>query len=393
MAKKTDIAWTDSTFNPWWGCQKVGPGCDHCYAETLDHRTGGAHWGPGVERRRTKIRNWNEPVRWNKASFYECTCCGWRGNESDKEFSHPSNGCTHDLVPARQRVFCASMADVFDNAVPVQWRIDLMKLIAATPNLDWLILTKRIGNAAAMLEEACRGATDGRTGWSDNVLPNVFLGATIVNQVEADRDIVKLLAVPAAIRFLSMEPLLGPVELTGHEYSLALGLSEGIDWLTGRTSQYSSIFGGSTSPWLDRDDYDFPKDHRDPRIHWVSVGGERSIVARIIQIAWVRSLRDQCKQASVPFLFKQWGDWGPDFEGAMTCESCGVTKFDSCAKNNDCSRCGTTTWLAADKPLDSMRLVGAQHSGRLLDGVLHNEFPATSTRMPGLSDDLAVKAQ
>src|ERR1035437_6659326 len=114
MAEKTEILWTDSTFNPWWGCQKVGPGCDNCYAETLDKRTGGAHWGPGAERRRTSAHNWNDPIRWNKQKFMECQGCGRRGTEAELLAVDESEcDCWKYMVPARRRVFCASMADVF----------------------------------------------------------------------------------------------------------------------------------------------------------------------------------------------------------------------------------------------------------------------------------------
>ena len=174
MAEVTGIAWTDSTFNPWIGCTKVGPGCDHCYAEALDkrHRWGGAtHWGAGVPRNRTSAANWAKPRAWNKARL--------------------KDGKPH-------RVFCASLADVFDNEVPTQWRNDLFNLIWETPALTWLLLTKRIGNARHMLPLT--------------TLRNVWLGATIVNQEEADRDVPKLLATPAAVRFISYEPALGPVD-------------------------------------------------------------------------------------------------------------------------------------------------------------------------------------
>lgn len=121
--KNTKIEWADHTFNPWWGCTKVSPACDNCYAAALDKRTGGDHWGAGQLRRRTNDANWRQPLKWNRnhEAFF-------------KEHGH------------RQRVFCASMADVFDNAVDHKWRIDLMHLIADTPKLDWLLLTKRIGN-------------------------------------------------------------------------------------------------------------------------------------------------------------------------------------------------------------------------------------------------------
>lgn len=184
MAEITGIAWTDSTFNPWIGCTKVGPGCDHCYAEALDKRhrwKGATHWGPGVERMRTAPSNWQKPRAWNKA--------------------RQKDGKTH-------RVFCASLADVFDNEVPTKWRNDLFELIWETPALTWLLLTKRIGNARNMLPLT--------------TLRNMWLGATIVNQEEADRDVPKLLATNAAKRFVSYEPALGPVDWTKYP---------GIDWI------------------------------------------------------------------------------------------------------------------------------------------------------------------
>lgn len=189
MAEITGIAWTDSTFNPWIGCTKVGPGCDHCYAEALDkrHRWGGAtHWGTGVERKRTGEAYWRQPLTWNR-----------KAAASGKPW----------------RVFCASLADVFDNEVDPGWRVDLFRLIEATPALTWLLLTKRIGNVARMVEV---GAP-----WH-RLAPNVWLGATIVNQEEADRDIPKLLATQAAVRFVSYEPALGPVQWVKYP---------GIDWL------------------------------------------------------------------------------------------------------------------------------------------------------------------
>ena len=185
MAEVTGIAWTDSTFNPWIGCTKVGPGCDHCYAEALDKRhrwQGDTHWGTGKPRMRTSEANWAKPRAWNKARL--------------------KDGKTH-------RVFCASLADVFDNEVPTQWRNDLFNLIWETRALTWLVLTKRIGNARHMLP-----LTD---------IPNLWIGATIVNAEEAERDVPKLLAVHnVAKRFVSYEPALGPVDWTRYP---------GIDWI------------------------------------------------------------------------------------------------------------------------------------------------------------------
>ena len=192
MAEVTGIAWTDSTFNPWIGCTKVGPGCDHCYAEALDKRhrwQGATHWGAGVERMRTSAANWRKPLAWNRKAAL-----------SEKPW----------------RVFCASLADVFDNEVPEDWRADLFDLIRDTPFLTWLLLTKRIGNAAKMLP------TWWCEGWDEPFPENVWLGATIVNQDEADRDVPKLLTLPAVKRFVSYEPALGPIDWTKFP---------GIDWI------------------------------------------------------------------------------------------------------------------------------------------------------------------
>lgn len=252
MGANSKIEWTDHTFNPWIGCTAISPACDHCYAEArMDTRLHVVKWGAGEPRKRTSEKNWREPLKWNAEAA--------------------ENG-------VRYRVFCASLADVFDNDVPTQWRIDLIALILATPDLDWLLLTKRIGNAAQMLETAFRAVHHQREGWADNVPRNVWIGATICNQEEAVRDIPKLLKVPAAKRFLSMEPLLGPVSFEG--------------------------------VWVD---------HPNPAMHqnmlevldWVIVGGESGHGARPMHPDWVRLLRDQCNHAGVAFHFKQWGEWAP----------------------------------------------------------------------------------
>lgn len=237
MSENSKIEWTDHTFNPWEGCQKVGPGCDNCYAETRNKRFGGGvavNWGPGAQRRRTSIANWRKPIEWNKAH----------------EAFHAEHG-------RRQRVFCASLGDVFDNAVDPQWRIDLWNLIEATPNLDWLLLTKRIGNALDMLPVR----------WAKRRLPhNIWMGATMVNQQERDRDMGKLLDVPASVHFLSVEPLLSALELN---------LPQG--------------YQGKS------------------QIDWVIVGGESGSGARAMDVSWARAIVQQCKAAGVPVLVKQLG--------------------------------------------------------------------------------------
>lgn len=251
MGANSKIEWTDHTWNPWIGCSKVGPGCDHCYAEAWDRRfavSGHAmRWGANKPRTRTSADNWRQPLKWNAQAQRE---------------------------GRRYRVFCASLADVFDNEVPVEWRVELFKLIRSTPHLDWLLLTKRIGNAAAMMRAARGYAALDMTADPPRIepLPNVWLGATIVNQEEADRDIPKLLAVPAAKRFLSMEPLLGPVDISSYLCDFDLG---------------------NGSRW--------------GNLHWVIVGGESGPGARPFDTAWAHSIVEQCSSAGVACFLKQLG--------------------------------------------------------------------------------------
>lgn len=255
MAEKTGIAWCDSTFNCWIGCTKVSPGCDHCYAEALDkrHRWGGAtHWGAGVKRMRTSESYWKQPLAWNRKA--EASGKPWR-------------------------VFCASLADVFDNEVPEDWRHDLWTLIERTPHLTWLVLTKRIGNAAKMLPRRPDWSPTNDGPWN---FPNLWLGASVVNQEEADRDIPKLLATPAAKRFVSYEPALGPVnwEPWLGDCDVAGGIEDGF-----RT-------------WIGRG------------LDQIIVGGESrqgSPLARPFKHKWARSTLSQCRAAGVAFFMKQTG--------------------------------------------------------------------------------------
>ncbi|MBY4726645.1 MULTISPECIES: phage Gp37/Gp68 family protein [Burkholderia] len=333
MSENTKIEWCDHTFNPWEGCQKVGPGCDHCYAETRNARFAGGvavNWGPGAPRRRTSAANWRKPLQWNRDSTF------------------------YAIHGRRQRVFCASLADVFDNEVDLLWRRDLFKLIVDTPNLDWLLLTKRIGNVPTMLRHI----------GVERLPDNVWIGATIVNQKEADRDIPKLLEVPARVRFLSMEPLLGPVRLDairGHEWDEDLR----VDVLTGY---------GITSPRQEE-----PHRVLDEMIDWVIVGGESGPGARPMHPDWARSLRDQCSAAGVAFHFKQHGEW------ALGSGDFGTGRFETAAIARD-GRIATGGHRVEDFPNgaasgDGWAMVhraGKRAAGRHLDGRTHNEFPEVS---------------
>ncbi|MBR8234662.1 phage Gp37/Gp68 family protein [Burkholderia sp. AU42008] len=339
MSENTKIEWCDHTFNPWEGCQKVGPGCDHCYAETRAARFGGGtavNWGPGAPRRRTSLANWRKPLAWEAAQAEFFAAHG-----------------------RRQRVFCASLADVFDNAVDPAWRADLFTLIERTPNLDWLLLTKRIGNVMSMVGEAAQYQFDLDRIEKPRLHDNIWLGATIVNQEEADRDIPKLLAVPARVRFLSMEPLLGPVDLTR-----VMRSSPGSDWsycddvLRGFRAHKC---GGHISP--------------ENAVNWVIVGGESGADARPMHPEWARDLRDQCAAAGVPFLFKQWGEWAPG-------ENCGgpPTRTERVADwfgdewSFSTMTPGEHDGLSYDDEPTVYR-VGKKTAGRHLDGRTHDEFP------------------
>lgn len=318
MAERTKIEWCDSTFNPWTGCTKVSPGCDHCYAEAWSKRAGDkvGKWGPGAQRVRTTPANWRKPLQWER--------------------EHATFFAEHGR---RRRVFCASLADVFDNEVPAEWRRDLFQLITNTPNLDWLVLTKRIGNVERLTMQALRDMFT-----TTNVepptwpWPNVWLGATIVNQTEADRDITKLLATPARVRFLSMEPLLGSVDLTELQPP-----GEARTWIDALRGLDMGMAGIGPSRGI-------------PRVDWVIAGGESGHGARPIHPDWVRSLRDQCAAAGVQFLFKQWGEWRP---------------ADAAYVVDDRQNCLPITTLDDQR----MARVGKNAAGRLLDGATHDGFP------------------
>lgn len=253
MGKDSKIEWTHHTYNPWWGCVKVSAGCQHCYAETLAKRTGHNIWGPwtSTTRRTFGDKHWAEPLKWND-----------------------------DAAKAgeRRRVFCASMADAFeDHPILGNERLRLWKLIEVTPALDWLLLTKRPENINDMVPEHWRNVNR----WP----ANVWIGTSVENQEMADKRIPELLKVPARVRFLSCEPLLGPVDLSPW---MGGYFPTGVEW-AGMIEEYQEP----------------------PGLQWVIVGGESGPKARPMRSDWARSLRDQCAAARVPFLFKQWGEYRP----------------------------------------------------------------------------------
>lgn len=208
----------------------MSPACDHCYAESVARRYGHHVWGPGSTIRVLSEQHWQEPIRWNEAAR--------RAGE-------------------RHRVFCASMADVFEGTrVQAPLRSRLWQLVERTQGLDWLLLTKRPGKVRQLVP------------WTGQWPSNVWIGTTVENQEWAERRLPQLCAVPAVTRFVSVEPLLGHVDLL---------------------------------PFL----------RAKPGIDWVIVGGESGASARPTNPEWIRAIRDQCARRGVPFFFKQWGTWGP----------------------------------------------------------------------------------
>lgn len=258
MGKDSAIAWTDHTFNPWWGCARVSPGCENCYAETFSARVGhGVRlpqiWGVDAERKPMSEAYWRQPIKWNR--------------EAEK-------------AGVRRRVFCASMADVFEvgrhgrEAFPEERgfaasearmaaRARLWPLIESTPMLDWLLLTKRPENVEALVP------------WGALWPENVWLGTTVEDERRAAERIPHLLRVPARVRFLSCEPLLEAVEL-GLLGTVPKGISP----------RHSGVY---------------------EHIDWVIVGGESGPGARPFELAWARDIVGQCKAAGVACFVKQLG--------------------------------------------------------------------------------------
>jgi protein gp37 len=280
MAKDSQIEWTNHTFNPWWGCKKVSPACDNCYAELWAKRMGHQVWGTEAPRRFFGDPHWREPIKWNEEA---------------------------EIEGHRKRVFCASMADVFELRTDLNSeRLRLWSLIEQTPNLDWLLLTKRPQNVKRLIP------------WKDQWPCNVWLGTSVENQVLAKKRLPFLLENPATVRFLSCEPLLGPLDL-----------------------QF----------WLQRNDLH--------PIDWVIAGGESGGKSRPMHPDWVISLLRQCEDANIPFHFKQWGHWVP----------VELTKEVSKAQ---------LLSLANERPVEMVR-VAKKAAGRILEGTTWDGLPRIPT--------------
>lgn len=279
MADESGISWTDATFNPWIGCAKVSPACAHCYAETLAVNRMGlrdekAVWGEGANRRVTADATWRNPLRWAKLARQ-----GLLPNRKENLDGH------------RPRVFCASMADVFEDRDELEEpRIRLFELIEETPELDWLVLTKRPEFARMWLP----------SWWSvlrDDPLPNLWLGVSIENARFTWRADV-LREIPAAVRFISAEPLLGSLFPPS---AASLPCPTGVACSGCRYCETARERAAKRPP-LDL-----------TAIDWVIIGGEsggRS--SRPMRVEWARELRDVCLNHGIALHFKQWGSHDAD---------------------------------------------------------------------------------
>jgi protein gp37 len=292
MAENSKIEWTDHTFNPWIGCQKISDACDNCYAATWDQRFKGDRWGPFAKRTLTVNSTWFKPLKWNRDAISE---------------------------GVRKKVFCASLADIFDNhhSILSGWRKDLWQLIRATPNLDWQLLTKRPQNIEQYLPDD----------WS-NGYKNVWLGITAENQLEYKRRWKALSFVPCKIKFLSCEPLLGPIDL-----------------------------------------------HDESEIDWIIIGGESGSKARPMNPQWADDIVLQCEKLNIPVFFKQWGEWAPK----SFCQNISERKFRNMEfvamnkyMNKKCRNCyGHDMYKVGKKNTRNMLHLGEYHDFPLTKEFYH----------------------
>lgn len=332
----TKIEWCDATLSLWWGCTKVSDGCKLCYAENLaDGRFGRNNWGP--KGKRQEVKSWRAEL--NKISK--------RGLAEGR----------------RLRVFCQSMSDTFEGPETCggldseNWKLmerlraNLFYEVPRHPHLDFLLLTKRPENACRLMADSYEIRVSGTAGYDDGrtelYLPkNLWIGTSVEDQATAIERIPHLSRIPAAVRYLSCEPLIGMVDLTdiqitkdGVTMNALTGVSEGIRYL--------------------------------PEIHWVIVGGESGRNARPMRPTWAQSLRDQCVAAGVPFFFKQWGEWAPLNGTGRPHPDDDETELPWTWVSPD-----GQTKQSSDGYSDSLMVrVGKKAAGRLLDGREWSQFP------------------
>lgn len=333
--QRTGIEWTDASWNPLRGCSRVSEGCRNCYAERMALRFGAPPKGP--------FKNVvNES--------------GWNG-----QIELAEHKLTEPLSwKAPRRIFVNSMSDLFHEKVPDEWIAEIWRVMFKVQRHTYQVLTKRAERMAELTPRLVEVF---------GVLPNIWLGVSVEDQAAADERIPHLLRTPAAVRFLSVEPLLGPVRIGFR------GQDSGYrEKQRQRPVPESSIL------------------NPDPCLHWVIVGGESGPGARPMHPDWVRSIRDQCQAAGVPFFFKQWGEWAPLPElfdwsiSEVGSNRSFVRVLRAFKRKHGAARLldgRPEGWDAAmvrdglppDKGTMAMGLIGKKRAGRDLDGREWSEFP------------------
>lgn len=369
----TSIEWTDATWNPVAGCSLVSPGCTNCYAMRMAARLEamGQPKYVGLTRKVNGHHVWTGKVTTDDAALMQPL--SWR---------------------KPRRVFVNSMSDLFHEAVPFEFVDRVFAVMALTPQHTYQILTKRPERMAEYLEDrdvvkrifgpaisflAARDVNIEFEAWVGSIcskkesykwpLPNVWLGTSVEDQSRADERIPHLLRCPAVVRFLSVEPMLGPIDLTRLEPGKGM---DGLDCLRGGWHQGDGrIYEQHSTPTGEHGS-----------ISWVIVGGESGPGARPMHPQWARDIRDQCQAAGVPYFFKQWGEWVP-FDNPEVI-AVGNEHSPVCLVKRD----GRVIrpYCYEDRPGQQMVNVGKKAAGRMLDGRTWDEFPSVSAGLVAVDE-------
>ena len=326
MADKSPIEWTDATWNPIVGCDIVSPGCTNCYAMDMAARIEAMSAGLG---RHTHYEGTTRRVK-GKAV--------WTGRLA----LAPERIRSEPLRWKRPRmVFVNSMGDLFHEHVPDEWIDQVFAIMALCPQHTFQVLTKRSARmreyVSSLPERRAMLACNSGLDWVEWPLSNVWLGVSAERQKEADERIPDLLATPAAIRFVSAEPLLGPIDFTDIPWSADRPRYPETDDISDGRSALHFVEG--------------------TRLDWIIVGGESGRDARPMHPDWARAIRDQCEAAGVPFFFKQWGEWMPRRDA----HEAGIVPVEVRFPWGRCQ--------------PDMAHVGKTRAGRRLDGVEHSAMP------------------
>lgn len=331
----TKISWCDETINPIVGCSKISDGCQNCYAEKMALRLaamGLSQYERVVHQGGALLRGWN-----GTTDFVESELC------KPHKWKKPRS------------IFIGSMGDVFHNTANIRWILDVLDMVYGCPQHTFIMLTKRPENMKLVIDACVEG---------NGILPNLVLGVSVENQETADQRIPVLLQIPAARRFISLEPMLGPVDLTQfitNSAPKALNMLSRFYGPNGFDPTGTQIEVSRIVPAI-------------IKLSGVILGGESGLNARPMHPDWVCSVRDQCKAAGVPFMFKQWGEWltNPHEHGYSNLGTLVLS--------------GKKSHKWPGEPFIDpaglhysgiANMVGSKLAGRLLDGRTHTDLPWT----------------